>query len=55
MGTYEKRLKARQAEKKSTGDDSSEQDAGQSFDMSAPVSRKEAKKKEEGHLAREGR
>ena len=43
--TYEKRLKARQAEKKSTGDDSSEQDAGQSFDMSAPVSRKDAKKR----------
>ena len=43
--TYEKRLKARQAEKKSTGEASSEQAEGQSFDMSAPVSRKEAKKR----------
>lgn len=43
--TYEKRLKARQKEKKSTGEDSNEQAAGQSFDMSAPVSRKEAKKR----------
>jgi hypothetical protein len=43
--TYEKRLKARQAEKKSTGETSSEQAAGQSGDMSAPVSRKEAKKR----------
>ena len=43
--TYEKRLKARQAEKKSTGEASGEQSADQSFDMSAPVSRKEAKKR----------
>ncbi len=43
--TYEKCLKARQAEKKSTGEASSEQAKGQSFDMSAPVSRKEAKKR----------
>jgi transposase len=43
--THEKRLKARQAEKKSTGEASSEQAEGQSFDMSAPVSRKEAKKR----------
>ncbi|MCS3672847.1 hypothetical protein GGP66_000251 [Salinibacter ruber] len=44
--TYEKRLKARQAEKKSTGEASSEQAKGQSFDMSAPVSRKEAKNRQ---------
>jgi hypothetical protein len=43
--TYEKRLKARQAEKKSAADSSSEENEGQSFDMSAPVSRKEAKKR----------
>ena len=41
--TYEKRLKARQAEKKSTGNASAEQSPDQSFDLSAPVSRKEAK------------
>ena len=52
---HEKRLKARQAEKKSSGNTSGEQNAGQSFDMSAPVSRKEAKEKEEGRLAREER
>ena len=43
--TYEKRLKARQAEKKSAADSPREENAGQSFDMSAPVSRKEAKKR----------
>ena len=43
--TYEKRLKARQAEKKSTDDPSGEQNADQSSDLSAPVSRKEAKKR----------
>ncbi len=43
--TYEKRLKARQAEKKSTGEVSGEQSEGQSVDMSAPVFRKEAKNK----------
>ena len=43
--TYEQRLKVRQAEKKSTADSSSEENAGQSLDMSAPVSRKEAKKR----------
>ena len=40
--TYEKRLKERQAEKKSTDDASSAQNEEQSFNMSAPVSRKEA-------------
>ena len=43
--TYEKRLKARQTEKKSTGKVSSEKDTVQNLDMSAPVSRKEAKKR----------
>ena len=43
--TYEKRLKARQKEKKSAGEASGEKDAGQSHDTSAPVSRKEAKKR----------
>jgi len=43
--TYEKRLKERQAEKKSTDDASSAQNEEQSFNMSAPVSRKEAKKR----------
>ena len=43
--TYEKRLKARQAEKKSTGNASAEQSPDQSFDLSAPVSRKEAKER----------
>jgi hypothetical protein len=42
---YEKRLKARQAEKKSTTDSSRKQKADPSFDMTAPVSRKEAKKR----------
>jgi len=42
---YEKRLKARQAEKKSTGETSGEQSVNRSSDMSAPVSRKEAKKR----------
>jgi len=43
--TYEKRLKERQAEKKSTDDASSVQNEEQSFNMSAPVSRKEATKR----------
>ena len=43
--TYEKRLKARQAEKKSTGNAPAEQSPDQSFDLSAPVSRKEAKER----------
>jgi hypothetical protein len=43
--TYEKRLKARQKGKKSAGEASSEKDASRSHDTSAPVSRKEAKKR----------
>ena len=42
--TYEKRLKARQAEKTSGADSSSEEKGCQSFDVSASVSGKEAKK-----------
>jgi transposase len=48
--TYEKRLKARQAEKKSTDDTSGGQNADQSSDLSAPVSRKEAKKRRKATL-----
>jgi hypothetical protein len=43
--THEKRLKARQAEKKSTGNASAEQSPDQSFDLSAPVSRKKQRRK----------
>lgn len=43
--TYEKRLKARQAEKQTTGEKGEEQTVEQSFDRSAPVSRREAKKR----------
>jgi hypothetical protein len=43
--TYEKRLQARQAEKKSTDDTSGEQNADQRSGLSAPVSRKEAEKR----------
>ncbi|MCS3831206.1 hypothetical protein GGP91_003305 [Salinibacter ruber] len=44
-------LKAWQAEKKSTAVSSNEQNVGQSFDMSAPVSRKEAKKRRKAALS----
>jgi len=43
--TYEKRLKARQAEKKSNGGTATEQSVDQAHDLSAPVSQKEAKKR----------
>ena len=43
--TYEKRLKARQAEKKSAGGTATGQTVDQDFDLSAPVSQKEAKKR----------
>ena len=43
--TYEKRLKARQAEKKFASEVSGEKDTDENLDMSAPVSRKEAKKR----------
>ena len=52
--TYEKRLKARQAEKKSASDSSSEENEGQSLDMSAPVSRKEAKKRRKATSSEKG-
>ena len=43
--TYEKRLKARETERKSAADSSSEEKAGQNSDLPVPVSRKEAKKR----------
>ena len=43
--THEKRLKARQAEKKSASEVSGEKDTDENLDMSAPVSRKEAKRR----------
>ena len=42
---YEKRLKARQAEKESTGGTATEQTVDRDSDLSAPVSQKEAKKR----------
>jgi transposase len=42
---FERQLKARQAEKKSTGDAASGKATGQRFDISAPVSQKEARKR----------
>jgi hypothetical protein len=43
--TYEQRLKACQAEKKTSDKKHDEQTAEQSFNRSAPVSRREAKKR----------
>lgn len=44
--TYEKRLKARQAERRSEGEETADEDtANRSHDMAAPVSQREAKKR----------
>jgi hypothetical protein len=43
---YEKRLKARKAEKESTGDSSNEKNVAQSSDLTAPTSRKPISRKE---------
>lgn len=42
---YEKRLKARQPDKKSTGGTATEKTVNQGLDLSAPVSQEEAKKR----------